>query len=202
MKEIYSLGTCTTITNTTSGIKMDEQDKSLHSNTDRILKFIHERPACHLRQIKKELGISMGTVQHHLNRLEKEGKITSVRNGLYKYYFPIGMFQAKERNLLQILSQETARDILFFIVEKKNPSQSDIVTSIGISSAAVNWHISRLLELDLIDENKDGKFKRYKLNVDSKYLIALMKNYYPNIWSIWSSRIAETFLSLSQSDKE
>lgn len=181
---------------------MDDQDKTLHNNTDRILKFIHERPACHLRQIKKELGISMGTVQHHLNRLEKEGKITSVRNGLYKYYFPIGMFQAKERNLLQILSQETARDILFFIVEKKNPSQSDMVTSIGISSAAVNWHISRLLELDLIDENKDGKFKRYKLKVDSKYLIALMKNYYPNIWTIWSSRIAETFLSLSQNDNE
>jgi predicted transcriptional regulator len=181
---------------------MNEQDKTLHSNTDRILKFIHQRPACHLRQIKKELEISMGTVQHHLNRLEKDGKITSVRNGLYKYYFPIGMFQAKEKNLLQILNQETARDILFFIVEKKNPSQSDIVTSIGISNAAVNWHISRLLELDLINESKDGKFKRYKLNVDSKYLIALMKNYYPNIWNIWSSRIAETFLSLSHDDKE
>ncbi len=181
---------------------MNKQDRTLHNNTDRIIKFIHERPACHLRQIKKELAISMGTVQHHLNRLEKDGKITSVRKGLYKYYFPIGMFQAKERNLLQILSQETARDILLFIVEKNNPSQSDIVTSIGISNAAVNWHISRLLELELIDENKDGKFKRYKLNIDSKYLILLMKNYYPNMWNIWSSRIAETFLALSQSDKE
>jgi predicted transcriptional regulator len=184
---------------------MDEQEdkKSLRSdNTDRILKFIHERPACHLRQIKRELNISMGTVQHHLNKLEKDGKITAVRNGLYKYYFPIGMFQAKERNLLQILNQETARDILFFIVEKKNPSQSDIVNSIKISNAAVNWHISRLIELNLINKNKEGKFKRYKLNVDSKYLIALMKNYYPNIWNIWSSRVAETFLALSQIDEE
>jgi predicted transcriptional regulator len=182
---------------------MNERNKSLQSNnTDRILKFIHERPACHLRQIKKELHISMGTVQHHLNKLEKDGKITSIRNGLYKYYFPIGMFHAKERSLLQILNQETARDILFLIIEKKKPSQSDIVNSIGISSPAVNWHLSRLLELDLISENKDGKFKRYKININSKYLIALMKNYYPNIWNIWSSRIAETFLSLSQIDKE
>jgi hypothetical protein len=30
----------------------------------------------------------------------------------------------------------------------------------------------------------------------------LMKNYYPNIWNIWSSRVAETFLSLSQIDEE
>ena len=40
------------------------------------------------------------------------------------------MFQAKERNLLQILNQETARDILFYIVEEKNPSQFDIVNYI------------------------------------------------------------------------
>ena len=171
-------------------------------NESKILNYIRDNPGLHLRRIKNDLGFSMGTIQYYLRKLEKEGKITSVRNGLYKYYFPISMFQVKERNLLQILSQETARDILFFIVEEKNPSQSDIVTSIGISSAAVNWHISRLLELDLIDENKDGKFKRYKLKVDSKYLIALMKNYYPNIWTIWSSRIAETFLSLSQNDNE
>ncbi|NOJ30184.1 MAG: hypothetical protein DA328_08475 [Nitrososphaeraceae archaeon] len=169
-------------------------------NVDRILKFIHEKPACHLRQIKKELNISMGTAQHHLYKLEKDGKITWVRNGLYKYYFPIGIFQEKERNLLQILNQETARDILLFIVEEKNPSQSDIVNAIGISNAAVNWHISRIISLGLINENKDGKFKRYRLNIDSKYLIALMMNYYPSIWNIWSSRVAETFLSLSQSE--
>jgi predicted transcriptional regulator len=171
-----------------------------NNNIDRILKFIHERPACHLRQIKKELNISMGTAQHHLYKLEKDGKITAARKGLYKYYFPIGMFQAKEKNLLQVLNQETARDILFYIVEKKNPSQSDIVHSIGISSPAVNWHISRLMELSLINEYKDGKFKRYKLNIDSKHLIALMKNYYPSIWNIWSGRVAETFLSLSQTE--
>lgn len=67
-KEIIHLGTCTTTNNTkTQGIRMNEQDKSLQSNnTERILKFIHERSAYHLRQIKKELNISMGTVQYHL----------------------------------------------------------------------------------------------------------------------------------------
>ena len=57
---------------------MDEQkyNKINHSdnNIDRILKFIHQRPACHFRQIKKELNVSMGTAQHHLYKLEKDGK--------------------------------------------------------------------------------------------------------------------------------
>jgi predicted transcriptional regulator len=181
---------------------MNNYDKSLPYNAERILKFIHQGPACHLRQIRKELDISMGTVQHHLNNLEKMGKIVSVRNGFYKYYFPAGVFQTKEKNLLQILSQVTARDILLFILEKSNPSQSDIVRSIGISHAAVNWHISRLLELNIIAKHRDGKFKRYRLNLDSKYLMALMKNYYPNIWNILTSRVGETFLGLSRNEEQ
>ena len=60
----------------------------------------------------------------------------------------------------------------------------------------------KITTTSLINEYKDGKFKRYKLNIDSKYLIAFMKNYYPNIWNIWSSRVAETFLSLSQGEDE
>lgn len=180
---------------------MNNYDNSLPNNSERILKFIHERPACHLRQIRKELHISMGTVQHHLNKLGKQGKIISVRNGLYKYYFPAGVFQTREKNLLQILSQVTARDILLLIVEKENPSQTDIVKSIGISHAAVNWHITRLLDLNIISEYREGKFKRYGLILDPIYLVALMKNYYPNIWNILSNRIGETFLGLSQTEE-
>jgi predicted transcriptional regulator len=201
IKIIIHLKTCTN-KETFGEIGMNNYDKSLPHNAERILKFIHQGPACHLRQIRKELDISMGTVQYHLNNLEKRGKIVSVRNGFYKYYFPAGVFQTKEKNLLQILSQVTARDILLSIVEKSNPSQSDIVREIGISHAAVNWHISRLLELNIIAEYRDRKFKRYRLNLESKYLMALMKNYYPNIWNILTSRVGETFLGLSRNEEQ
>ena len=52
-----------------------------------------------LRQIKKELNISMGTTQYHLEKLEKEGKITTTKKGLYKYYFPIGIFHETEKKI-------------------------------------------------------------------------------------------------------
>ncbi len=166
-------------------------------NVDRILQFIQENPGCHLRLIKRDLDVSIGTVQYHLANLEKIGKITANRYGLYKYYFPVGIFEKSQKDLLQVLSQETTREILMFVIEQKNPTQKDIVRRIGISSAAVNWHIRRLIGLNIIYEIREGKYKRYQLHVDHKYIVGLLKNYYPNIWDKWSDRFVELFLSFS-----
>ncbi len=146
--------------------------------------------------------MSMGTTQYHLNLLEKQGKVSSERHNLHRYYFPIGLFEQNQRDILKILNQETAREILLIILEKKNPTQTDIADTIGLSSASVNWHIKRLIELGLILENKDGKFKRYSFGIDTKHIVSLMKNYHPNIWNKWSDRLAEMFLSLSKEDNQ
>ena len=172
-----------------------------NSNAIRVLQYIQENPGCHLRKIKRELAMSMGTIQYHLNLLDKQGKVSTERQNLHKYYFPIGLFEQNERDILKILNQETAREILMIILEKK-PTQTDIANIIKISGASVNWHIKRLVELGLVLEQKEGKFKRYTLGIDSKNIVSLMKNYHPNIWNRWSNRLAEMFLSLSKEDKE
>ena len=128
------------------------------------------------------------------------GRITCTTSGLYKHYFPVGVFQNNEKEILQILSQETTRQILMYIVEQQSPTQTDIVNSVGISASSVNWHMKRLLEFKLVDEIKEGKYKRYQLHdrkVSSKYITALMRNYYPAIWEKWSDRLIEIFLSFS-----
>jgi predicted transcriptional regulator len=176
-------------------------NEEANSNTTKVLQYIQENPGSHLRQIKRELGMSMGTIQYHLNLLDKQGKVTTERQNLHKYYFPIGLFEQNERDILKILNQETAREIIMIILEKK-PTQTDIADIIKISSASVNWHIKRLVDLGLVLEQKDGKFKRYTLGVNSKNIVSLMKNYHPNIWNKWSNRVAEMFLTLSKEDNE
>ena len=111
----------------------------LGETAEKIWQFIQANPGCHLRKIKEMIHISQGTVQYHTDRLEKNGKITSTRSGLYKHYFPIGVFQNNEKEILQILSQETIRQILMLIVEQQAPTQTDIANSIGLSASSVNW---------------------------------------------------------------
>lgn len=181
----------------------DEGSKQPEGNTtDRILEFISENPGCHLRKIRKELSLAMGTIQYHLDKLEKAGRITTQKQGFHKYYFIIGAFEENEKQLLEVLGNETARQILMFIVEQKNPSQTEISRHIGISSPSVSWQIKRLEDSKVVDEIKEGKFKRYKLHGDSRQVIALLRNYYPDTWTNWSNRLAEMFLSLSRGEQE
>jgi predicted transcriptional regulator len=73
----------------------------------KVLVYIQQNPGCHLRRIKNEIGMSMGLVQYQLFRLEKRGRITSIRRGLYKFYF------------LLVLNA----DFLYIIIEGHVPKQ-------------------------------------------------------------------------------
>lgn len=173
---------------------MDESDDTV----DKVLYFIQDNPGCHLRRIKRAMNVSMGTVQYQLDKLEKMGRITSSRRGLYKYYFAAGLFKENEKDILEVLTHETARRILMFIIEQKSPTQTDIVNSVKISARSISWHVGRLVALKIITEIKDGKYKRYQLHEnDAKYILTLLKSYYPSIWDKWSMRLVEMFLSLS-----
>ena len=174
---------------------MDKSDDTV----DKVLCFIQDNPGCHLRRIKREIGISMGTVQYHLHKLEKMGRVTSTRRGLYKYYFPAGLFRENQKEILEVLTHETARKILMFIIEQKSPTQTDIVNSVRISARSISWHVGRLIALKMIREIKDGKYKRYQLQDDAKDILTLLRSYYPNVWDKWSMRVVEMFLSLSSS---
>lgn len=168
-------------------------------NEAKIMAYIRDNPGSYLRQIKTGLSISMGTIQYHLNRLEKDNKISSSRNGLHKCFFVTGIFKDNEKEIIKYLNQETPRKIIMYIIEEGQPSQTDIAKNIEISSPSINWNLKRLIESNVIKEKKDGRFKRYTLSgeIDSVLLTKLLKNYYPNVWDRWSDKLAEIFLSLS-----
>jgi len=126
------------------------------------------------------------------------GRITSTKRGFYKYYFPAGLFKENEKEILEVLTHETARKILMFIIEQKSPTQTDIVNNVRISTSSVGWHVGRLIDLAIIREIKDRRYKRYQLqDSNPSNIIKLLRNYYPNIWDMWSIRVVEMFLSLS-----
>jgi predicted transcriptional regulator len=159
---------------------------------DRVLSFIQLNPGCYLRLIKRHLGVSIGTVQYHINRLEKLNLICSSKQGFYKCYYLAEVFQDFDKTILQILIQERIREILLFILEKRSPTQIEIVRKIGISPSSVNWHLQRLISARVIVELRNGRYKRYEIiddiyNTHRRRILSLMKECYPSIWGSWSN---------------
>jgi len=155
-----------------------------------------------MRYIKRKVELSMGTIQYHLNLLEKQGKIISEKQNFHKYYFPIGLFEKIDREILKILNQETAREIIMMILEKTDSTQAEIARHVGIAPASINWHLKRIEETGLIEHIQEGKFKKYRLKISSKQVVSLMKNYHPNLWGKLSNRLAEMFLIMSTENEE
>lgn len=173
---------------------------SLLTNYDRVFEFIYNNPGSHFRKIKKELDLSIGTIQYQVNKLENDGKIVSIRHRFYKFYFPNGVFQEHEKEILQVLNNASLRNVLLLIIEKKNPSKHEITKFLNISYSSVNWHLEQLTSYDMIVENRDGKVIRYSMNDNVNYvpeIIKLLKSHYKNIWNSWANRLAEIFLLLS-----
>lgn len=180
------------------------QDEKKLTNNDMIIKYIDINQGCHLRELKKDLGLSMGSAQYYLDKLERNGKITSIRSGLYKYYFSIGT-NHQEISLIQVLKHETTREILFYILKNKNPTQTDVAEFLKLSSPSVHWHLKRLIELGIIEEFRDKKFKRYMIvnkKDNCRILSEIAKSQHQSIWNKWSARLAEVFTTISGEDEQ
>ncbi|VFJ12598.1 winged helix-turn-helix transcriptional regulator [Candidatus Nitrosocosmicus franklandus] len=175
------------------------QNTNDNTNESRILNYIKDNPGIHLRRIKGDLGCSMGTIQYYLSKLEKEEKITSSRTGLHKCFFVTGIFGENEKDVIKFFNLETPRKIIMCIIQHGQPTQMEIAQELGITAPTVSWNLSRLTRTKIITEIKDGRFKRYSLNsdIDPLMITKLLKSYYPSLWSKWSDKLAEIYLSLS-----
>jgi predicted transcriptional regulator len=144
-----------------------------------------------LRQIKTKLNISMGTIQYHLGTLERERRILSRRRGLYKRFYLNMVFGESEQNILDVLSQETERDLLLYLIGNPDASQKQLSQFAMISSGTINWHMKRLSGSGLISIRREGQFVRYRLQLDPDEILKLLQSYHPSIWETFADRFAD-----------
>jgi DNA-binding MarR family transcriptional regulator len=161
------------------------------SRRAQILEFIKANPGSHLRRIKRELNLAMGVLQYHLYRLEKEQVIVSHRRGLYKRFYARLDFELEEQEILGVLSQETERDLLLYLLKIPDATQKELSEFAHISAASTSWHMKRLIQTDLVEARHHGGFVYYIVKGDPAKIVKLLKRYQPGIWERWADRLAD-----------
>ncbi|MGI0061061.1 MAG: winged helix-turn-helix transcriptional regulator [Nitrosotalea sp.] len=179
----------------------NEKNEDDSENRTRIYDYIKKNPGAHLRMITRELDMGMGATQHHLGILEKSGKVKSRRINTYRHYYAVEVLEA-EHNILAFLRQETAMDILTFLMEHPKSTQSEIISFKGFSAPTISWHMARLEQAGLVSSIKDGRTTRYTIT-DMQSISVALKTYHPSVWDKMLSRFADLFLQIaSKSDEE
>jgi DNA-binding transcriptional ArsR family regulator len=169
------------------------------SNRGLVLRYIENNPGAHLRKISQDLGLAIGDTQYHLEILEKSGKIRSRKINFYRRYYSASILGEREEMILAFLRQETAKDILVYLIEHPHSTQSDLADFKRYSSPTISWHMSRLTEAGIVSKTREGKNIRYSIDADHDKLIYLLKMYHPSIWNVLASRLADLFDELSSS---
>ena len=161
------------------------------SRRTQVLAFIREHPGVHLRRIRRELNLAMGVVQYHLDGLEKKGEIVSRRRGFYKRFYPTLVFGSEQLEIMDLLAQETERDLLLFLIQNPNATQKELAGYARISPSSINWHMRRLSKSRLVETKHEGASVRYLLNVNRADVLALLRSYHPSVWEKWADRLAD-----------
>ncbi|OLC25429.1 MAG: hypothetical protein AUH71_01030 [Thaumarchaeota archaeon 13_1_40CM_4_48_7] len=174
-------------------------DPDISPNRHQILKYIKDNPGAHLRRVSKELGLALGDTQYHLGILQKSGKVRSRKINLYRRYYAACIVGEKEEIIHAFLRQETARDILIYLIEYQYATQSDLARFKQFSSPTIRYHMSRLIEGGIVDSAKDGKNIVYRIRADRGKLLHMLKTYHPGIWNNFAARLADVFEELSYS---
>lgn len=169
---------------------------------DQVFGYIKNHPGSHLREIKRGVNVSMGVIQYHLYSLERERKIISKRKGLYKRFYPNLVFGEHQREILDVLSQETERDLLLYLIQNPDATQKKISEYSKISPGTINWHMKRLAQSGLVATRREGQFVKYTVEADSNEVLKLLQNYHPSIWEIWADRLANALDEVASANAE
>jgi len=129
--------------------------KILHLETRRkIFNYIKDNPGLHLHDLAKKLDIKYFNLRYHLNILEKSNMVLIKNNNSYSRVYPKENVSNKEKELFDIIRQETPRNILLTFIYYVVCSQNDLSEILDKHPTTIEYHLKKLIDMEIIEQTK------------------------------------------------
>lgn len=137
----------------------DPQAVLAHPRRREIYDLIEARPGIPSMEIRHELGVGGGTVENHLDRLERAGLIETRSSGRFVRLYPAGA--APPSGDPQLLP-ETTRKVARAVLRGPGRISAEIAAEIQLSRVRVNHHLRVLEEAGLVRSHSQGYQVRHE----------------------------------------
>ncbi|MHA1257713.1 MAG: winged helix-turn-helix transcriptional regulator [Promethearchaeota archaeon] len=115
-----------------------------------IYNFILKNPGIHVREISRRMDIPKTTLKHHFKYLKRQELITVKYEGKYKRIYASQKVGEKDKELLNLLRQETPFQILLYMLFCLACSQIDLSKELDKHPATIAYHLKKLTDMDII----------------------------------------------------
>lgn len=155
--------------------------KEIQSEGTRIQIYftISRDPGLHLSKIANLLKMSPELAEYHLVYLEKNNFIKGAKDekGYYKRYYVVeDVISIEDKEILNLLRQETLLKIVLYIFKHGRLQNKELANKLRISPSTLSYHISKLLEYNIVNVSSFGEEKGYSLK-NEKQIISLIRRY-------------------------
>ena len=131
----------------------------------RLYGYIESNPGIHLSALTRLSDLGNNQATYHLDRLEKEGRIWSRREGRLLIFFAdsIPMGESFSGPLLDINFSKNSikRSILMHLNQSElmdlaGPSGSQMAKELGVSPQVFSYHIRSLIDWEMVERKRSG----------------------------------------------
>ncbi len=130
----------------------------------RIYEQIKESPGIHFRELERRLKLVVGSLQYHLQYLEKKNMIVASNDGDYVRYFAIDKnLNKKEKKILSLLRRSGCRHILIQLLNNPDLNNKDLSLAVGLSPSTISWNLNKLVEAGVIERKKTGRISNFTI---------------------------------------
>lgn len=141
-----------------------------------IFEYVQTNPGVHFSQVKRDLDMETGLLQHHLDTLEEYDVLMSQEHQGKRRLFVAEELTNEEREILSSLRYETTRHILLFLIQEEAARNGSIADELSVAPSTVSWHVSRLVEDGIISQIQDGRTTFYTV-ADEELTMQLLVRY-------------------------
>jgi predicted transcriptional regulator len=134
------------------------KDKILDQRTRGLIEgYITANPGCNYTIIRDNLELADGTLTYHLQVLEREGFVYSIREGLFRCFYPQGVPPPK-RGKLHL--SDTQMDIIRISKRIPGITVGEIASAMNRRPNVISYHLKLLREGGLVRMEEDGRHVR------------------------------------------
>jgi DNA-binding MarR family transcriptional regulator len=134
-------------------VRLKKKDVLSHFTRGQIFGYIQANPGAHYNAIMQDLDLKNGVGAYHLKVLEREGYIKSLKEGIYKRFYPATMRVPEKRLHLS----RVQRDILKEVQKRPGVTQKQLSRLLDESKQVVNYHVKILESARLVRLERSGR---------------------------------------------